>query len=311
MQPQIQGVLRVDPVSNYFEGGVREPMNEEIDAQAMLSIAHGADGICWFIYHSSPSNFYQDNSTEYAIIGLQNNDAPYYTHRHRNIYGQDKWKSVREMNIKIEHWKPVLDKINWTSGWSVHKDGANQNFILDIKSIYRIPSAPFTFSPSNEDAIKYWEMGFFDPDFSNSSVDQYDKSKYFIMVNRRCVPESYEGIGDIRALKIKFDTTDLNQFNNWRITDINTGETMTFNVKNQGTGGFLDLGGNLNSLGYFDPGEGKLFKLAPVMQEGGALVADEECGGDIECKGEVNNNGKNIFLKPGTNISFADHTARI
>ena len=47
------------------------------------------------------------------------------------------------------------------------------------------------------------------------------------------------------------------------------------------------------------------------MQEGGALVTDEECGGDIECKGEVLNNGKNIFLKPGTNISFADHTARI
>ena len=40
-------------------------------------------------------------------------------------------------------------------------------------------------------------------------------------------------------------------------------------------------------------------------------MADEECGGDIECKGEVNNNGKNIFLNPGTNISFADHTARI
>ncbi len=46
------------------------------------------------------------------------------------------------------------------------------------------------------------------------------------------------------------------------------------------------------------PGEGKLYKVAPVMQEGGTLVADEECSGTFDCKGEVNNNGKNISLKP-------------
>jgi hypothetical protein len=137
MQPQIQGVLKID--NNGYYNGSREPLNEEIEAQAMLSLAHGADGICWFTYHSTPTNFYRDNSEEYAIMGLQNNDPPHYSHRHRNIYGQDKWKAVGKMNLKISHWKSTLDRIDFDSGYSIHKEGANHNFISDIKSIFYSP----------------------------------------------------------------------------------------------------------------------------------------------------------------------------
>jgi tetratricopeptide (TPR) repeat protein len=306
MQPQIHGVLKIE--NNYFVGGIREPLNEEIEAQAMLSIAHGADGICWFVYYGTPTNF---KSGTYKIYGLLNLDSP-YVHRHSNHYGQDKWNAVGNMNMKIENWKPTLDNTDWINGWSVHKDGANHEWISDIKSIYRNPSSPYSFSPSNEDTAKYWEMGFFNPDFNNPDVSANDKSKYFVMVNRRCVPESYEGIGDIRQLKIKFDTTDLGGFTNWKIIDVNTNNSLTFNKHNQGTSGYLDLGGSTNSLGYFNPGEGKLYKIAPVMQEGGTLVTDEDCGGfEFDCKGEVNNNGMSVNIKPGTTINFTSTSARI
>ena len=223
------------------------------------------------------------------------------------MYGQQKWKAVRNLNLKIEHWKPTLDKINWTSGWSVHNDGADHNYISDIKSIIVHSNPPIA---CEEDNIyydcqeeRYWEMGFFDPDFDNPAVDQYDKSKYFIMVNRRCVPDTPNyGQGDLRQLKIKFDSTQLAGFTNWKLIDLDTNYIVS--TFNKNTASYINMG-------EFKPGEGKLYKLAPVMQEGGTLVADEECGGDFECKGEVNNNGKNIFLKPGTNISFADHTAKI
>lgn len=51
VQPQIHGDLRdhedIGTTEAYDEGG-REPLDEEIQAQAMIAIAHGADGICWY-----------------------------------------------------------------------------------------------------------------------------------------------------------------------------------------------------------------------------------------------------------------------
>lgn len=250
MQPQIQGVLKIQ--GNYFVGGVREPLNEEIQAEAMLSIAHGADGICWFTYYGQPTNF---KAGSFEIMGLQNHDpANNYPHRHKNIYGQDKWKAVGDMNLKIEHWKPTLDEIHWLSGWSVHKDSASHEYISNIKSIYRNPSSPYAFSSVNEDGTKYWEEGFYNPDNSN------DKSKYFIMVNRRCVPESYNGAGDIRQLKIKFDSTKLEGFRNWSIMDLDSNQLIRTFDKDSSL--YIDMG-------IFQPGEDKLYKLAPVLQEAG------------------------------------------
>lgn len=61
------------------------------------------------------------------------------------------------------------------------------------------------------------------------------------------------------------------------------------------------------NIAEFQPGEGKLYKLAPVMQEGGTLVADESVNGiQFVCKGEINNNGKNIRLSAGTSIQFKE-----
>ncbi|MBX7041896.1 MAG: hypothetical protein K1X85_03245, partial [Ignavibacteria bacterium] len=91
-----------------------------------------------------------------------------------------------------------------------------------------------------------------------------------------------------------------------------TGISKVFDKRNQGTGGFLDMGSTQGTLGYFLPGEGKLYKLAPVMQEGGTLVADEDCGGfEFECRGEVFNNGHDVTIVPNTTINFANSSARI
>ncbi|MBK8983431.1 MAG: hypothetical protein IPM38_14190 [Ignavibacteria bacterium] len=60
-------------------------------------------------------------------------------------------------------------------------------------------------------------------------------------------------------------------------------------------------------MGIYQPGEGRLYKLAPVMQEGGTLVADESIDNlNFNCNGDVNNNGKNITLYVGTTVNFAD-----
>jgi len=134
-------------------------------------------------------------------------------------------------------------------------------------------------------------------------------TKYFMVVNRRCSPlindsTNSDNNGGRRFIRIMIDSgsSSFSGFNNWSVIDVSNDSLIKTFDKNTRA--------DINHEWYL-PGEGKLYKIAPVMQEGGALVADEECGGDFDCKGEVNNNGKNIFLKPGTNISFADHTARI
>ncbi|MBL8008863.1 MAG: hypothetical protein JNJ56_15180, partial [Ignavibacteria bacterium] len=249
--PQLFGYMKKANTGNsYVEFGQREPTNQETEAQAMLSIAQGADGLGWFIYQSSKwvgSSLYEETWTgghggivsppqdlfydfTYYIYALLNPDS---SKRTSNIFGQNKWDYVSKMNLKILHWKPTLDNISWQNGYSIHSEGANYNFISEIKSIYRDPSSPYAFTITNEDAVKYWEMGFFNPD------DATDKSKYFIMVNRRCVPD-VNNDGDLRGLRIKFDSTDLSGFINWKITELDTNNVVaTFN---KNTTSYINMG---------------------------------------------------------------------
>ncbi len=166
-------------------------------------------------------------------------------------------------------------------------------------SIYRDPQSPYDFSPSNNDATKYWEIGFFFPDYLSTN----DKRKYFMMVNKRCVPEIIEGDGDIRQLKVKFNSSQLSGFRNWTIAELPSDSVIK--VFDSDSDIYVDMG-------IFLPGEGKLYKLAPVMQEGGTLVADEDCGGfEFESRGEVNNDGHDVTIKPQTTILFSNTSARI
>jgi hypothetical protein len=260
IQPQIHSGLsepypHIAGTTKFNEYGSREPTNEEIQAQAMVSLAHGADGLCWFIYQSiswksAASSNPADTITNYHHGFTEPNDT---TKRRYNIFGQDKWAYVKEMNEKLLIWKPTLDKINWTSGYSVHSEGADYEYINDIKSIILNKGFQSECSEFNEildcPAERYWEMGFFNP------VNTNDNAKYFIMVNRRCIPAYTGYAGDKRKLKIKFNPSNLPGFNNWKIINIMTDDVLAVFDKNAG---------NYVDIGIFAPGEGKLFKLVPA-----------------------------------------------
>jgi hypothetical protein len=282
IQPQIQGLIRPDS-NGYYDWGNREPLNEEIQVQAMVSIAHGVNGLCWYEYNSFTGDPIQ--------MGLLN-PVDRISKRTLNCYGQNKWQYVSDMNKKIKNWMPVLENLNWLEGFSVHQNTANHYFIEDIKSIFRDNSNVFRDDPQclNCDAVKYWEEGFFNP------KDPSDKSKYVLMVNRRCVPDEPYGAGDIRMLKIKFKAQELQDFNNWKIIDVYNNSVITTFDKN--TTEYI-------VAGEFQPGEGKLFKLAPVMQEGGSFVCNEDFGGlTVNCKGNVYSGGYNLNVRNNTTIEF-------
>jgi len=134
MQPQIHGWIKPDTITGTtYDNGSREPTNEEIQVQAMLSIAHGADGLCWFIYNSRIDSLKAENKPIFYLIGMLSPEDG-ISKRLQNCYGQNKWQYVSEMNAKINSWLPVLENANWDDGFSVHQEGANHYYINNIKS---------------------------------------------------------------------------------------------------------------------------------------------------------------------------------
>ena len=182
---------------------------------------------------------------------------------------------------------------------SEYNSGAFSSYIADIQSIYRDINSPYDFNPVNEDASnqRYWELGFFDPLLDGNFT------KYFMFVNRRCVPETSPGVGDLRQLKVKFNGSQLAGFNNWAIIDVSTNQIVV--TISRTSNSYYDFG-------TFNPGEGRLYKIFPAFIKGGELVTDEDISGkSITCLDTIINNGYNITIDSGSTISFTDSAAII
>ncbi|HLT23889.1 MAG TPA: right-handed parallel beta-helix repeat-containing protein, partial [Ignavibacteria bacterium] len=321
-QPQLHSWMEELPNGNYSHLSMREPLNEEIEAQAVIALSHGADGLCWFIYDSWGFEFDSDSSySRPPIMEIDQNATSYTYHygladlnsnspRYTNDYGQPKYQYVKDLNAKLLNWKSSLDRIDWYDGVSVHKQGANHYFISDIVSIAPyisganscVEDAPTTYTDCEEE--RFWEMGFFEP------ITSGDNANYFTVVNRRCEPEYVESSvqkGDVRVLKIKFDPSDLAGANNWTITDVHSNESVTFDKNYTGA---IDLGTTDGTVGWFKPGEGKLFRLSPVIFVGGILVADEVIDENVIITDNVYTDGHDLRIKLGSTVNFVD-SARI
>jgi len=320
MQPQLHGFVfdyypAIDPG---YDSGLREPLDEEYSAQAMISIAHGADGLCWFWFQSNIWNEttageldrpYLASLKDYVIpnqsylTGLINTEAQSYSHRTVNMWGQNKWQDVSHVNGKILSWIPTLNALTWQNAYSVHSEGGTHEFIQNILSIdphrndYNPcstdgPSGPY-YDCENE---RYWELGFF---------NNVGSTKYFMAVNRRCVPAGGDFPGDDRVLRVKFDANDFPNFNSWIISEV--GSTTSPVSFSRNYNGYVDIGSTNSDMGWFEPGEGKLFKIEAIPEKGGTLVADEVIsGGSFTCEAPVYNNGFNITIGANTTIHFND-----
>ena len=291
---------------------LKEPTNEEISLQANLAISYGAKGIMYFAYNSHNNIEFTDSSQWGRGIAEYSVNAP-YPPRYQNAYGQEKWKYLGLLNEKIKKMGPYLMSFENSNRKSYiynladeRNDMSDNTFISKLKAFPAFEFAPdpipdvSNFIPeTNTDA--YLQAAFFQKEI------QLDQSKYFMIVNRRCSPFinylSANNIGGRRLVTMRINPDHLPGFTNWKIYNLENGDTSITFSKYDSTDNIF--------VGDFMPGEGKLFRLAPVMQEGGTLVADEEVIGNFDCKGEVNNNGKNITLKPGTTINFANSNARI
>jgi len=290
----------------------RDQTAPEMGLLPQIALCYGAKQISyWWL----PS--FHVNQTLYNTWGLlertdwQNTPAPRYT----NYFGEQKWNNLIALNQKLNILGNILFPLQYREGFSVHLQGSNYSYVSDILSIdphqpqgtqnpcvndnqtSGFPYGPYLDCPDE----RYWELGFFD-DPMNA------ESKYVMAVNRRCTPvtSSPYNAGDSRVLKIKFNGSNLpGSFVNWKITNVlNNSQSAVFS---RYYNGYFDLGSNQGELGWFKPGEGKLFKLEAVPISGGTLVADEIITGEsFTCEAPVYNNGFNITIGANTTIHFND-----
>ncbi|HEY3250008.1 MAG TPA: hypothetical protein VGK25_02710, partial [Ignavibacteria bacterium] len=191
---------------------------------------------------------------------------------HDNVYHQwegtsgsdksSKFNTVAALNdLWKNKWGSLLMSFNDVNTHSYIYRDSTERVNLFIDSYF---NEILTYSPQITD---YWEEPTNQPDsnqyryiqaatFKNTNESH---TQYFMIVNRRCSPYRPEisEDGGRRFVKVKFDANSnaFSEFNNWRVINIENNSTVA--VFDKRVVSTLDLG-------WYLPGEGKLYKIIPM-----------------------------------------------
>ncbi len=275
---------------------LKEPSNEEIELQACLALTYNAKGIMYFCYDSDPF---------WHAFGIINSDG---SKRTNSAYGQNKYEGIKSIDIKLSKWAPyvmLFDPQHTKSCVYRLSDERNQftanSYFDEVRTELQNPQtqcAEIVPNTSYENPNNtYVQAATFKPinePFTN----------YFMLLNRRCSPGDDDCSGR-RFVKVVFssdNTNELDGFNNWKIIDLEDNSVVTT---------FDKRISNIISLGKFKPAQGKLYKLVPVMVDGGTFVCDElVVATTVNCNGIVNTGGYNLnipAINGLTTISFSQN----
>jgi hypothetical protein len=301
----LQAHLWYDPFGDHR---LKEPTNEELSMLAGVSIAHGVRGIQWFWYDTWGSGF--TTNDDYGV-GLTDFDG---TLRTTNAYGQPKAQHLADINATLEKWGPYVMSFNDDDRKvAIYRNEVErESFLYDTYFSDVVTYKPGSGNPvcpvqndnpndGNPPPGYVYECN--ENRYLQTSVFENDSAhtKYFMIVNRRCSPyDPPNENGGHRKVKVRFDNdhTAFAGFNNWKIIDVEDYSTVA--VFNKSNSGLVDLDD-------FLPGEGRLYKIAPVMQEGGTFVTNESVGQDVICKDTVYNDGYNLTIPIGRTIEFKEN----
>ena len=291
---------------------LREPTNQEIEMLAGIALTYGAKGIIYHAYNSIDKTNAEHNQYSRGLVGDYNYSVPDDSmcnggKRYRNAYKQNKWNFVCNLTSKLKNLgKTIINFKNTDSyGYRYHNlpertsliNSSYIHKIVTFRDFGPISNCTEMNTPTNMIAEcqddTYLQIGTF------KTAEPYER--YLMVVNRRTSPDSLSAINGKRLLRIitKENSSDLAGFNNWKIIDVESNSDVA--VFNKSELSSIDVG-------WINPGEIKLYKIAPVMQEGGTLECDEniENLSPFDCKDMVYGNGHNITIGQGVTINFAD-----
>jgi hypothetical protein len=292
---------------------LKEPSNEELELQANLALTYNAKGIMWFPYVADSTVL----NTSYYCRGVMDNGITKNSipvPRDSNVYKQNKYQQICHIDSILEkRGKYIMSFISNST-----KNCSYRNYVerpIFLSTTYFCDIITFKPGSGSTNCEEQNPGGLYENLSFECNDDRYiqaatfetgvsdDINKYFMIVNKRCSPYKPEinENGGRRNIRIRFDINpaEFAAANNWQI--INLDDNSIVQTFDKTKSYLLDLG-------WFMPGEGRLYKIAPTVQEGGTLVCDEEISNTtIHCKGMIYNDGYNLTFGPGTQMYFNEN----
>jgi len=299
---------------------LKEPTNEELELTANLAITYGSKGFMYFAYNGvCTGNGYE---TDYTIdtsakppmfsAGFVDKNK---NKRDINAYGQNKWDFFKKYNRLLEKWGPYLMSFdnNERRSYIYRKPEERSQMLSDGQFMNEV----FTYKPNTDGTAsiipepindRYLQIAFFTKHPWNLPYTS-PESQYFMVTNRRCSPHynnsSEDNIGGKRNVKVKISPFSLGfqKFRNVSLMDLGRDSILTtfYNENNINSDYTLDLG-------WFEPGEAKLFRIAPTLHMGGSLAANDTIYNvEFTCEGNVNTNGHIVYVLDSTTINFTSN----
>jgi len=252
------------------DGQLREPTNEEIAMMTNVAVSYGAKEITYFPFTGYGDLPAPNPNTINYCKGLA--DPVTFNKRDRNVYWQNKWEAVKIVTSRLTKWGPKLMSFSNTGTNSyIYRIADERNSLLNNSYFSHIITlhqgtgqlnCNDGFIPQNIPSGYIYEC-------QNSTYLQVatfennePNTKYFMVVNRRCSPYkndySDDNIGGRRKIRayIKSDYAAFSSSERWQIIDCENDKVIAgFDRNNPG---YIDLG-------WFMPGEGKLFKIVPTQ----------------------------------------------
>jgi hypothetical protein len=245
----------------------REPTNEELDLTTNLPVSYGAKGMVFELYDG-----WKDPNGPNYWYGFTETDG--HTPRYTNVYNQPKWAKLKSIIQRLKTWGPYLmsfsnkETNSYVYRLRAERDQLRQNsyinaifsYIPGTTQIYCQEDIPGFNSPSGmvyECANStYLQVATFSTGKNN------DPDRYFMIVNRRCSPykdeSSENNRGGRRYLIVQFyqNSPAFDGHNTWNIYNLGnpSAQPIPFNKTSA----------NPVVLGYFMPGEGRLYKIMPA-----------------------------------------------
>lgn len=298
----------------------REPSNEELDLLVNLPISYGSRGMIYFWYTgwgNLPEPDLQHNTFGRGLTNPLNTWPPTYEKRTTNVYNQNKWGKIVEINGRLKTWGPTLmsftnsDRKSYIYRLGTEREALFTNSYFRSIASYK-PGNPLhncaewlnpqSNPPPSEQELEYECQENTYLQVATFETGNNEDVNYFMIVNRRCSPVKQGYTDGKRKIKVLFDNnhSEMYGYNVWKLEDLGNimGAPITFD-KTQNL--YVDLD-------WFEPGEGRLYRMTPVIKSGGTLIGNEyiTSGEEFTCEDTVWTNGYNLTIEDGVTIHFSD-----
>ena len=267
---QIGEERRIDLENNEVVFDNREVSPAEIQMQGWLSLCFGAKGLAYY-----PSAHRDDTISNYRNTwsGMFKPNAS----NTQMVIDSIRYNAVQKLNAEIDSISSVILRLKWINSYSTASQN-EYNALITQTPIQSIQTKNLN-NTADADVLRFAQVSYFKHD------EETDSTRYFIVMNRRVMSN------ESRYIRIVFDNLNTyynTNYANWKVTDVKKDTSYTIPAN----------GGDYTFL--CPPGEGKLFKLEPVLKSGYGKIQYNETINEVVTVPS----GKTLNIEKGVTLNF-------